>query len=450
MARIIKRNKALSVNPVKSSQPLGAILAFQGVSGAIPLLHGSQGCTAFAKVFFVRHFNEPIPLQTTAMDQISTVQGGDGNVEQAILHLAKDRRVRAIGLLTTGLTEVQGVDIHRVVADLRKGHSELARLRVVAVNTPDFTGCLESGHAAAVTAMIRDWVPASPAPRRVESETPRLNILPGAHLTPGDLDLLKAMVAVFGMEATVIPDLATALDGHLGAERHAPVAVGGVDPEDFARLHQAKATLVIGHAQESAAALLRERTGVSNFHLPGLMGLAATDQLVMFLHAVSGRPVPISLERQRGRLLDAMLDTHFYLNNRDAALAGDPDWLLGWGALLGEVGVHAQAVVASVGTSQLAESRFETVKIGDLEDLEERVAAEPPQWFIGNSHLVDLAGRHGASVIRSGYPLFDWLGGQALCRIGYEGARQTLFEMANAAVHAGQHRRQPYRSRYAA
>ena len=48
-----KRQKALSVSPLKTSQTIGATLAFLGVKGAVPLMHGSQGCTAFAKVFFV-------------------------------------------------------------------------------------------------------------------------------------------------------------------------------------------------------------------------------------------------------------------------------------------------------------------------------------------------------------------------------------------------------------
>jgi nitrogenase molybdenum-iron protein NifN len=56
MAEILGRSKALAVNPLKTSQPLGASLAVLGLNRAMPLLHGAQGCTAFAKVFLVRHF----------------------------------------------------------------------------------------------------------------------------------------------------------------------------------------------------------------------------------------------------------------------------------------------------------------------------------------------------------------------------------------------------------
>ena len=80
MAEIIRRSKPLSVSPLKSSQPLGASLALLGLNRAIPLLHGAQGCTAFAKVFLVRHFREPIPLQTSALDPISSIMGADDSL----------------------------------------------------------------------------------------------------------------------------------------------------------------------------------------------------------------------------------------------------------------------------------------------------------------------------------------------------------------------------------
>jgi nitrogenase molybdenum-iron protein NifN len=50
MAKVTAIQKAASINPLKSSQPLGAAFAFLGVEGAMPLFHGSQGCTSFALV----------------------------------------------------------------------------------------------------------------------------------------------------------------------------------------------------------------------------------------------------------------------------------------------------------------------------------------------------------------------------------------------------------------
>ena len=65
--------KSCAIKPLKLSPALGGALAFLGLDRALPLLHGSQGCTAFALVLAVRHFREAIPLQTTAMSEISTI-----------------------------------------------------------------------------------------------------------------------------------------------------------------------------------------------------------------------------------------------------------------------------------------------------------------------------------------------------------------------------------------
>ena len=72
MAQVIKTRKPLATQPIKSGQPLGAILASLGIERCIPLIHGAQGCSAIAKIFFIHHFNEPNPLQSTATDPITT------------------------------------------------------------------------------------------------------------------------------------------------------------------------------------------------------------------------------------------------------------------------------------------------------------------------------------------------------------------------------------------
>ena len=43
MAIISVTSTSVAVNPLKQSQTLGAVLAFLGLKGIMPLLHGSQG-----------------------------------------------------------------------------------------------------------------------------------------------------------------------------------------------------------------------------------------------------------------------------------------------------------------------------------------------------------------------------------------------------------------------
>jgi len=146
MAEIIKRNKALSVSPLKASSTIGAALAFLGLRRSIPMLHGSQGCTAFGKVFFVRHFREPIPLQSTAMDQVTSVMGANENVVEGLRTVCEKSAPELIGVPTTGLAETQGADIHMAVREFRAKYPQFDAIPVVAVSTPDFVsfrqGCM--------------------------------------------------------------------------------------------------------------------------------------------------------------------------------------------------------------------------------------------------------------------------------------------------------------------
>ena len=230
MPEIIKRKKALSVSPVKASQTIGAALAFLGFHRAIPMLHGSQGCTAFGKVFFVRHFREPIPLQTTAMDQVTTIMGSEDSVVEGLKTIASKSNPALLGVPTTGLAETQGSDVRMAVMNFRKQYPEFDAIPVVPVSTPDYTGCLETGFAKAVEAIILTIVPAAedvdtlPGRRRRQ-----VNVLVGVSLTPGDLEELKEIIEAFGLRPVLIPDLSDSLDGHLVEGDFSPLTIGGTD-----------------------------------------------------------------------------------------------------------------------------------------------------------------------------------------------------------------------------
>ena len=345
MAEIIKRSKALAVNPLKVSQPVGASLAFLGINRAIPMMHGSQGCTAFGKVFFVRHFREPIPLQTTAMDQVATVLSADENVIVGLKTIAEKSKPALIGLPTTGLSETQGADIRRLVKEFREQHPEFNDIPVVPVNTPDFVGCLESGYALAVKAIVDYVVPPSPQPSpegggsgKVGRRKKQVNVLAGAMLTPGDLEHVKELIEAFGLRPVVLPDYGDALDGHLTEMEFSPLTVGGTPVSEITTLGEAAATLVVGRSMVPAAELLKERTGVPDWRFDTLMGLEAVDAFVATLSEISGQPVPEKIERQRNQLQDAMVDTHFMLGFAKVAIAADPDLLYALSDLVAGMG----------------------------------------------------------------------------------------------------------------
>ena len=145
MALVINHNKSLSTSPLKVSAPLGAAMAFLGMDGSLPLFHGSQGCTAFALVMMVRHFREAIPLQTTAMNEVSTILGGSEQVEEALHNMVKRAKPRMIGLISTALTETRGEDMAGDLKGILARSKDLAGTSVVHVSAPDLDGSLETG-----------------------------------------------------------------------------------------------------------------------------------------------------------------------------------------------------------------------------------------------------------------------------------------------------------------
>lgn len=450
MADVLKRKKALSVSPLKASQTIGAALAFLGFRRAMPMLHGSQGCTAFGKVFFVRHFREPIPLQTTAMDQVAAVMGSDELVVEGLKTICSKSSPSLVGVPTTGLAETQGSDVKMALGQFRAKYPEYGHIPVVALAAPDFTGCLESGFAAAVRAIVEELVPTAAAAGTQPGRRRRqVNLLVGASLTPGDLEALKDVVELFGLRPVVVPDLSDSLDGHLSDIEFSPLTTGGTDVGELATLGDALATLVIGASLDAAADALHARTGVPDHRFDHLMGLAAFDAFVQVLHELAAVPVPEKLRRQRAQLQDAMLDTHFMLGMGCFAIAGDADLLRAFDDLVTDMGGETVAAVAPANAPVLARLGCAQVQIGDLEDLERMASANGAELLIGNSHALETARRLGLPLLRAGFPQYDLLGGYQRCWIGYAGTRQTLFELANMMLQLEKGEIHPYRSLFA-
>lgn len=432
-AKIITSKKAVAVNPLKQSQPLGAALAFLGLKGMMPLFHGSQGCTAFAKVMLVRHFREAIPLSTTAMTEVSTILGGEENVEQAILTLMEKSQPEIIGLCTTGLTETRGDDMDGILRQIRQRHPELDHVPIVFVSTPDYKGALQDGYAAAVESIVKEL------PRLEEAKPEQITVLAGPSLSPGDVQELKDIIRAFDLTPIVLPDLSVSLDGHLD-DSYSAITGGGTTVSDLRDIGRSVYTLAIGESMRSAAEVLERRFGIPYEVFPSLTGLAATDELLQALADLSGVSVPEAYRYQRRQLQDAMLDTHFYFGRKRVALALEPDLLHAVAQWLVTMGAELHAAVTTTRSPLLHTLPIESVTVGDLEDFEQLAAGA--DLLITNSNGAAIAKRLHTPLYRLGFPIFDRLGNGQRCTIGYRGTMQLLFDIGNlfleteAATHA--------------
>ena len=65
------------------------------------------------------------------------------------------------------------------------------------------------------------------------------------------------------------------------------------------------------------------------------MGLEWTDEFLMKVSELTGKPIPESLAKERGRLVDMMTDSHAWLHGKKLALWGDADFVMGMTKFLG-------------------------------------------------------------------------------------------------------------------
>lgn len=428
MARIVESKKACAVNPLKMSQPLGAAYAFMGLESCMPVMHGSQGCTSFGLVLLVRHFKEAIPLQTTAMNEATTIMGGIDNIEKAVLNIRARAKPRVIAICSTGLTETKGDDVEAYLRLIRGKHAELADTEIVYVSTPDYAGAFQDGWAKAVTRLV-EQIPVAGVPQ-VEG---RVAILPGSHLTPGDIEEIRELVEAFGLEPVFVPDVSGSLDGHIPSD-WLGTTLGGTPLESIRGLGSAVRTLAIGEQMRGAAQALQDRCGVPFTLFDRLTGLGATDAFVRALSEISGREAPAKIRRHRSQLVDAMLDGHFHFGNKRIALAAEPDLLWAAGSFLAEMGAELAVCVTTAPSSWLERLPTSEVIVGDLEDFEHAAAATDCDLLMTHSHGRQAAERLQRPLFRLGIPTFDRIGNAHVCHVGYRGTRRFVFDVGNVLI----------------
>ena len=243
------------------SQPIGGALAFMGIRDAMPLFHGSQGCTSFGLVLFVRHFKEAIPLQTTAMSEVATVLGGYENVEQAIVNISNKQRARLIGICSTGVTETKGDDVDSYIKLVRQQHPELDDVALVYVSTPDFKDAFQDGWEKTVAKVIEVLVKKPEADVDRESEETRR-----ASWLPYDAGRSRRVAGYHrGFRVrTLVSSGSRGFARRAYSRRfHARQLLGGISLEEIADLGDASPVVAIGEHMRTAAEALQKKIGRS-------------------------------------------------------------------------------------------------------------------------------------------------------------------------------------------
>jgi nitrogenase molybdenum-iron protein NifN len=440
-----RANYTSTTNACKLCKPLGACLAFRGVAGAVPFLHGSQGCATYMRRYIISHFNEPIDIASSALGEKHAVYGGSANLKQGLTNVGAKYRPRLIGIATTCLTETIGDDVKMILSEYRRDYQGEGDPPVlVAVSTPSYSGTHMEGFHAAVRGLVGALSESGPRNGTV-------NILPGL-VSPADLRHLKVILAAFGITGTILPDISDTLDGPALADCPL-IPAGGTTIEEIRAMGRAGSTIEFGLTlpDDTGGPCLEKKCQVKNHRLPMPLGIRATDRFLSLLAELGGRPLPGALQNSRDRLIDALVDGHKYLAGKKAVLYGEEDLVVGLAGFLAEIGIRP-VLCASGGESGRFKAAIAEVLAGlpgelpeiyegmDFYEIAERAEALQPDLLVGHSKGYSLARKLGISLIRVGFPIHDRIGGQRILHLGYDGAQQLFDLIVNELLRGKQDR----------
>lgn len=437
-AKVIER-EALTVNPAKTCQPVGAMYAALGIHNCLPHSHGSQGCCSYHRSTLTRHYKEPVMASTSSFTEGSSVFGGQANLSQAITNIFAVYNPDVIAVHTTCLSETIGDDIPQIIAKARDEGKIPAGKRVIHTNTPSYVG----SHVTGFSNMVRSMVEYFAEPAKEKGRT--VNLIPG-WVEPSDMSEIKALATEIGVETIVFPDTSDVLDAPQTG-KHEFYPKGGVTVEQLARTSASQATVSLGPtASEAAARQLDTKFKVPFESLELPIGLRATDRFVNTLRRQIRTRVPASINQQRGRLMDMITDMHQYFHGVRVALWGDPDQLVSLAEFLADLDMRPVYIVTGTPGKQF-DKRIETALAGRVPEVKYRqgpgadmflmhqwIKNEPVDLLIGNTYGKYIARDENIPLVRHGFPILDRVGHSYFPTVGYRGAMRLLDMILDALL----------------
>jgi nitrogenase molybdenum-iron protein NifN len=428
-----------TTNACKLCKPLGACLAFKGIEGAVPFLHGSQGCATYMRRYVISHFREPMDIASSSLGEKHAVYGGGPNLKQGLVNVMAKYGAGLIGVASTCLTETIGDDMPLLVKEFRQEVDAAGAPEIVTVSTPSYSGTHMEGFHAAVKAVVEQLAQGG-------EPTGAVNLLPG-FVSPADIRYLKEVLSDFGIAGIILPDFSETLDGPAQAN-YEKIPAGGTPMAAIRAMGASRATLEFGRTQffEGTAGRFLEHLFRVPCYLLGLpIGLRESDAFFKTLEELTGRPAPPRHAAERGRLVDAYVDGHKYIFGKRAVVFGEEDLVVGLASFLAEIGVQPvlcasggrsgrlAGVVAEVTEGLLPEPP--AVREGvDFYEIAEAAEALAPDLLVGHSKGYHLAKRWEIPLVRVGFPIHDRFGGPRILHLGYRGAQNLLDQIVNAMI----------------
>lgn len=433
----ISERQALTVNPAKTCQPVGAMYAALGIHGCLPHSHGSQGCCAYHRSALTRHYKDPIMATTSSFTEGASVFGGQANLVESINNIFSLYNPDVIAVHTTCLSEVIGDDLPQIISKAEADGRIPKGKRVFHANTPSFKGSHVTGFSAMTQAMVQYFS------RNTGRKIHQVNVIPG-FVEPSDMAEIKRIAAEMGIKTVLFPDTSGVVNSPMDGRFHM-YPKGGATIEQIASAGDSMHTLALGATASAAAARLLDtkcKVRCSILDLP--IGIRATDVLVDSLRKIAGVGVPESIMTERGQAVDVMADMHQYFYRKKVALVGDPDHMTALAQFLSDLDMTILYVVTGTPAGPKFERRIREaagdktiIRAGlgsDMFRFHQLIRQEKPDLIFGNTYAKYVARDEDIPLIRIGFPIYDRVGHQYFPITGYRGALRLLERMLNALL----------------
>lgn len=433
----ITERKALTVNPAKTCQPIGAMYASLGIHGCLPHSHGSQGCYAYHRSTLTRHYKEPVMAATSSFTEGASVFGGQANLLQALNNIFTIYEPDVVAVHTTCLSETIGDDIPQIFAKAEADGKIPKGKYVLHANTPSYVGSHVTGFANMTKAMVDYFAIPN------EHKENRINIIPG-WVEPSDMKEIKRLAGELGVKIIMFPDTENVLNGPQTG-KFTMYPKGGVTIDELKKTGSSRGTISLGRLASGPAALALDtkcKVPCEILDLP--IGIKATDRFIDALRKMAGVNVPDSINIERGQLLDIITDMQAYFYHKKVGLVGDPDQLEALTDFLVSIDMLPIHIVTGTKDSNFTKRiksltqdlpcKVNVKSGGDMMLFHQWVKNDPVDLLIGNTYVKYISRDEDIPFIRFGFPILDRIGHSYFSTVGYQGGMHLLVKILDALM----------------
>ncbi len=423
------------VNPSKMCQPMGAIQALLGIKDSMPLIHGSQGCSTYIRFQLTRHFREPIEVASTSMSEKTVIYGGEFNLMKALKNITEKQSPSMIAVTSSCLTETIGDDMAGIIEKFKDANLDQELPVIIPISTPSYVESHVEGYNRTVKALVEHL--AAPTVKNG-----KINIITG-NISPADVKEVKNILKEMDCESIILTDTSENLDAPL-TEDTLSLYDGGTTIEEIEDTANSSGTISLSKHVDSAGVFLEKKFGVKSISGPIPIGLENTDSFIKSISELGNLEIPESIEKDRGRLIDAMVDAHSYNYHRKVAIFGDPDFVSGLTRFTCEMGMTPTVVCTGTKSKRfigdinnISEEKGVSPTIlagGDLYDMHREIKEAGADILIGNAYGASMAQEENIPLFRVGFPVFDRLGAQRISVLGYNGGIDFVDRLTNTIL----------------